>query len=268
MKWWQPVVTAVVSGTITSVLSAWLISKVVERKIKEALEKYPPYRVEGPPVSVIVPTLEEEDFLPRLLRSVRHQTYSTSEIVVADSSPFPSSEKIQKICGEFSAKYIRIPVLNVSLARNAGAKESSGEILVFCDADVVLTQDYIEKAVLALLEGAVLAHGSDPVEDGFPAALTVIGRKWLKPPWHTSGRGIAVWREAFFEVGGYDERLDPAEGAREDLDFGLRIKNQFGVSRMKFIPDIFAAESPRRFKFWWKYHWRKVRGVRDRILIK
>jgi len=269
VKWWKPVIASIVSGTATSVLSAYLISRVVQKKIKETLEKLPPYRVEGPLVSVIIPTLEEEDFLPRLLKSISHQSYFPIEVVIADSSPSPSREKIKSLAESFSAKYIYVPLLNLPHARNKGAEASSGEILLFCDADVVLTFDYVEKLVRALMEGMVLAHGSDPiVEDSHFVPFVIIGRKWLKPPWYTTGRGVALWREVFFEIGGYDETLDPASGAREDLDLGRRIKDRFGISRMKFVPDVFAAESPRRFRALGRYHWRKVRGVRDRILLK
>jgi hypothetical protein len=92
-----------------------------------------------------------------------------------------------------------------------GAREAQVEILVFVDADCLLTPTYIQDVVAALEQGYALAHEADPLAEGvFPSAGSVMLRSWFKPKAYTTGRGIAIWKNAFEEIGGYDESQDPS----------------------------------------------------------
>jgi len=77
------------SGFAGACLTAYITTRVVVYRIGQA-SRPPAYQVTGRLVTVVIPTLMEEDYLPKLLETIRNQTYQPIEIVVAVSSP-PSS---------------------------------------------------------------------------------------------------------------------------------------------------------------------------------
>jgi len=251
----------------TGVTTAYFTSRLIGRKVSQALTEPPSYRVSGPPVSIVIPALEEEDYLPALLTTIANQTYEPIEVIVADSSSDLSRERTEKICSTFGAKYIGVPILNISLARNEGARQAQGDILVFVDSDCMLAHDYIEQVVYALEHCYILAHGVDPNIDGFFGAAAVLGSVWFKTTQHTTGRGVGIWRDAFWAIGGYDEACDPTEGCREDLRLGAMVKARYGLGSMILLPGALVVTSPRRGKrFPLTWSWEKARGVRNHII--
>src|SRR3989344_2012771 len=91
-------------------------------------------------VSIIIPTFNEEHYLPKLLASIKRQTLKPKEIIVSDAY---SSDKTREIAESFGAR-----VVNGGLpakARNEGAKVAVGQTLLFLDADVVLPKEFLEK---------------------------------------------------------------------------------------------------------------------------
>jgi len=267
MKVSQQIWLMITSGVVSGLLIAYMTSETVAAQVRKAFQS-PPYRVRGPLVSAVIPTLEEEDYLPQLLETIANQTYEPIEVLVGDSSPPNSAEATREICQAYGARYVYVPVGNISRARNIPARDAQGEILVFIDADVLLTPTYIEAVVDALQQGAVLAHGADGV--GGNALLRtawVIGHSWLKPSDYTSGRGIAIWRTAFWKVGGYDEALDPITGVREDLDLGRKVRETFGARAIKLLRTAWVVEDPRRVRKLGSASWWKARGVRNGRVI-
>lgn len=95
-----------------------------------------------PQLSIIIPTLNEEKYLPKLLGSIRKQTYKDYEIIVADAG---SKDRTKKIAEKYRCRTVKggMP----SVGRNAGAKRAKGEILLFLDADVLLPKDFLKKAI-------------------------------------------------------------------------------------------------------------------------
>jgi len=254
-------------GTILSGAKAtYITSKLIEGRAKEALTSPPPYTIAGRLVSVIIPSLEEQEHLPYLLTSLRNQTYSPIEVIVADSSPPEAHEETRLIAQEYSAKVIFVPKLNVAHARNEGARAASGEILLFCDADCVMETRYVEKLVSALEKGYVLAHGVDVIENGV-YALAAFGRVIFKPFDWTTGRGIAIWREAFWEIGGYNPELDPTLGFREDLDIGRKVRELYGEGSIKLLRNAGIMTFGLREKRWGRAGWKVARGVRNHLIL-
>lgn len=245
-------------------------SSSARKKILSAIRRKPSYTVEGKLVSVVVPTLNEEDYLPRCLKSIQNQTYQNTEIIVADSN---STDNTVKIAEQFGAKVVEVPK-NISLARNGGAKVANGKFLLFLDADCILEQSYIEKMIETISNSkqVVLAHGGNCVYDSKFHAWVWTFNRWFKPYSYTPGRGVCMKKEAFWEVGGYDKELDPMEGKREDLDLGKKILKEFGPFSIRYRPTVLVGLSARREKLFgypfWKYPkaW-EVRGVRKGKII-
>ena len=96
-------------------------------------------KISKPELSCIIITLNEEKCLPKLLNSLKKQTFKNFEIIVAD---FNSKDKTRKIAKKYGCK-VTIGG-KPSVARNNGAKIARGKYLVFLDADSILQKNFIE----------------------------------------------------------------------------------------------------------------------------
>lgn len=196
-------------------------------------------------VSLVTPAYKEERYIARLLRSARNQTELVAELFVADSSP--PEDQTGTICRAWGATVVRAPSGNIALARNLGAAEASGDILVFADADVILGNQFVERAVDRLETGAMLVHPREAIYDSDFWNLALWGAQIVRPTMNTT-RCVAVWREAFDAVGGYDPECNPITSyCREDLDFGRRVAALYGPDSIKVLPALIAT-SARRYK--------------------
>lgn len=240
----------------------------VRESAKLALEAEPERKVTADKlVSVVIPTLQEENYLPNLLTSIKHQSYTPIEVVVADGSPVESYLRTEEICQSFGARIVHRPDLNLPASRNEGAKQARGEILVFSDADNILDIYCVEHLVGRLLDGYLLTHPVEGIyDDGIYGAFVIMFRNWLKPN-HWTGRCVAIWRDAFFAVGGYNERCDPwKRGCREDLKLGGDVIARFGEDSIRLVRGALIASSMRRERVFGARMW-VARGVRDGIVI-
>lgn len=257
------IITGVVTGVITGVVVGTVND--LRRKAMAGLTKSPSYKVSGPAVSVVIPSLEEENYLPKLLTSIQNQTYEPIETIVADSSPPESHREIEEICQQYGARCIYVPELGVARARNKGAKESSGDIIVFSDADNIFEPTCIENLVKTLQEDYVIANPVECIiDDGLVAFGAVLGRNWFKPQNKTT-RCVSIWKEAFWEIGGYDESYDPMKGMREDLQLGKDVIRHFGEGSIKLTRNALIGSSTRRENKEGIVMW-KSRGVRDGVI--
>lgn len=240
---------------------------------KEVMEGQPEHRVEGAKVSIIIPSYEEETYLPHLLRSIKRQSYSPIEVVIADSSS-EGFEATKALAEEYDTRMIWVAKGNIARARNVGACYSSGEVLIFIDGDCVMAPTYVEKVVWQLEEdGVIAAHGTEVALDP-PNRLLDIAWTWGHIIWKvhrmTTGRGFAIKRDAFYEIGGYNEDVgdpiygkDPPWYGREDLEIGGRILEHFGRGSIRVVRDAHVGTWMRRERFmgWARWEYRGVREV-------
>jgi glycosyltransferase involved in cell wall biosynthesis len=237
-------------------------------KAEEALLMEPEYHCTADRlVSVIIPTLQEENYLPNLLASIKHQSYFPIETIVVDGSPSESYYAAKNICNKFGARILHRPDLNLPASRNEGAKQTKGEILLFSDADNILDRHCVEWLVWGLLQGYVAVHPSEGIYDsGIYALGATVFRDWLKPSYWTA-RCVAIWRDAFFRVGGYREDYDPNLGFREDLQLGADVISLFGEDKVRKVSEAVILSSARREKATGIFSGWVVRGVRNGQLL-
>ncbi len=93
-------------------------------------------------LSIIIPTYNEEDYLPTLLESIKSQKFKDYEIIVADANSCDDTVRIAK---DFGCNIVEGGMPGVG--RNKGANAAQGEILLFLDSDLELTPNYLEELI-------------------------------------------------------------------------------------------------------------------------
>ncbi|MEK7124638.1 MAG: glycosyltransferase [Patescibacteria group bacterium] len=94
-------------------------------------------------ISIIIPTLNEQEYLPKLLDSIKSQDFSDYEIIVADAGSVDKTIEIAKNYGCIIVKG-GLP----AKARNSGAQIAKGDILLFLDSDSILSSyDFLSNSL-------------------------------------------------------------------------------------------------------------------------
>jgi glycosyltransferase involved in cell wall biosynthesis len=165
------------------------------------------------------------------LKSIKKQKFKKGkiEIIVVDSNSPDSTSIIAK---KYADKVINIKERGVSKARNAGAQKAKGELLIFLDADTILSSEFIAKMYdsfadsnVVYASGALLGLERTGIMDNLfklfhyglvNKAATLTARLGF-PLFPTVC--CACRKSVFHKIGGFDERLAIAE----DLIFSLRM---------------------------------------------
>ncbi len=169
-----------------------------------------------PYFSIVIPCLNEEYFLPNLLKNLNSQTFKDFEVIVIDGN---SEDKTAKVVTEFPAKYPlhlhSTTIRNVSFQRNLGAKKAAGDILIFFDADTQIPKNYLKKIAQTFekkrphfLTTYIKTDSRKPSENMFAFFSNYFLRtgEIFKLPF-SYGAMQAVKKGAFFDVGGYDPNV-------------------------------------------------------------
>ncbi len=100
-------------------------------------------------ISVIIPTYQHAGTLARCLDSALAQTLAPGEIIVVDDG---STDRTQDVLKPYLGRITLITQTNqgAQAARNRGWKAAHGDALIFCDADVRMRPDMLEKMQAAL----------------------------------------------------------------------------------------------------------------------
>lgn len=164
-------------------------------------------------VSVVTPTLNEERDLPQLLSSLKRQTFRDFEIIVADAG---SKDRTRQLAEEYGARVVDGGMPGVG--RNRGAAVANGEYLFFFDADVVLPDDFLFKAVQEMdeqyidLATCAFYPISDLRLDKILFAFTNLTvRMSANSNPRAAGFCIFITKRLFDRIGGFDESLRLAE---------------------------------------------------------
>ncbi len=167
--------------------------------------------------SVIIPALNEEQFLPLLLQDLSVQSDRMFEVIVADGG---STDNTIAETHLFEAVLPRLSILqskkgNVAHQRNLAAAKARGEYLIFLDADSRVPRDFIHKArqvVHSHPTGLYLTY-FHPDSDAIALKLSYWLMNWFVcaaryfPRSLSSVGSVMVARKVFEEIGGYDESI-------------------------------------------------------------
>lgn len=199
-----------------------------------------------PKLSIVIITLDEEKNLPKLLGSIKAQTFTDYEIVVAD---YDSKDRTRVIAEEGGARVVRGGT--VSVGRNNGARVVRGDILLFLDADVELPdKKFLERAlrefdrrkldIASVLLNPISKKIIDKLMHELYNVYTIAVQKFIP---HVPGFFIFVRRRIHEQIGGFDETLTFAEDheyarrASKVGKFGFLHHERIGVSIRRFDRD-------------------------------
>ena len=172
-------------------------------------------------ISVVIPALNEEDSIRRLLEDLLGQTLKPAEIVLTDGG---STDQTREIIEEFitagaPVKLVRVTKSMPGRARNLAVVESRCQWIAFTDAGITLEPDWLEALTTkAQEESADVVYGTyEPIIDSFFTECAAVA--YVPPPSESDGgpvrpRSIVsalMRREAWEKVGGFPEHLRSAE---------------------------------------------------------
>ncbi len=193
-------------------------------------------------VSVVIPTYNEEKYLPGLLSSLQTQTFKPLEIIVADNR---STDRTCAIAKQYGCRIVQggLP----SKGRNSGALVAKGDLFLFFDADVVLPPNFVKEFITKFqtqkldIASCYFLPLSDRKVDkflhwNFNKSIKLLEKMSPILP----GFCTLITRELHRKVGGYDESIVLAE----DTDYVRRVVKHGKYSHLK-EPTFFV--SVRRF---------------------
>lgn len=187
-----------------------------------------------PKISFIIPTLNEERVIEKLLRNLREITAVDYEIIVSDGKSTDRTVEIAKQLADKIAENASGRRQTIGEGRNEGAKLATGDILIFLDADVhVPKPNEFFRRVLGHFERDPKLYGLSGWIRVFPETesfMDIIGYLVLSDwafyvmnNWFgvgsTCGELQIIKAEIFRKLGGYREDL----AAAEDKDLFYRV---------------------------------------------
>lgn len=194
-----------------------------------------------PYISIVIPNHNNAKTIGLCLNSVYASTYTNFEVIVVDDCSRDNSLPIIK---KYPCRLIGLTEHGgASKARNTGAVNSSGEIILFIDADCLLQPDTLATAVAAYRgEGPGVVIGGtytcQPYDRDFFSRFQSIyihysETKNSSNPDYIATHAMLISAELFRKTGGFDENFLPI---LEDVEFSHRLK-RLGFS-LRIKPDI------------------------------
>lgn len=168
-------------------------------------------------LSIIIPTLNEEKYLPILLSSLVFQTNKKFEVIVSDgNSEDKTKEKALEFEDRLDIKICSSNKRNVSHQRNYGAEKAKGDYLIFSDADHRVENNFIELIYEEIRQTSADVIIPISIYDtkklfwrGCSLVLDIFVRSayfFFKKPFG-SGPTQIIKKDVFEKTGGYDESI-------------------------------------------------------------
>jgi glycosyltransferase involved in cell wall biosynthesis len=193
-----------------------------------ALSGAAPEPEKRPLVSVIIPTYNRCQWLPRAIESVLNQTCAPLELIVVDDGSTDGTSDLLKQYGR-DVRTIRQRNKGVSGARNTGIRAASGDLIALLDSDDSWLPEKLEHqaAYFRATPGAMICQTEEIwIRNGKRVNPKKRHRKFsgmifekTLPLCLVSPSAVMMRASLFREVGLFDERLP----ACEDYDLWLRI---------------------------------------------
>jgi glycosyltransferase involved in cell wall biosynthesis len=166
-------------------------------------------------VSVVVPTRNEATNIPHLLASVPRDV----EVVVCDASTDATRQVVQRLRPD--SLVLPAETGTIAEARQRGAEVSSGQILVFTDADVVFDHDYFARLAASSDWDGLCGTKLSRSEHCRYYRLVALAQRATYAQFHVAGAtgsNMVITRAALAAIGGFRAELP----CNEDTELFLR----------------------------------------------
>ena len=207
--------------------------------------------MKSPYISIVIPTLNEEKYLPLLLKDLSNQTEPNFEVIVIDGN---SDDNTLSACEIFKSdlklSLVKVNKRNVSYQRNYGAKHARGDYILFLDADVRISHGFIKSAYRVINKSKhliilfpLLPQSKDSKDYlVFKAANNIVLLSQLTNKPLSNGGNMMFYKPYFQHLGGFNPKLFLAE----DHDIIQRARN--GGVTVKIVHRVYLRQSLRRIK--------------------
>ena len=204
-------------------------------------------------VSLIIPTYNRQEIVFQTLQYIKQQSISGFEVVLVDQTESNDSNLNNFKDDGFKYKYLKIKETGLPNARNVGAENAKGEILIFIDDDSIPDSDLIQSYMNLFndYEKDKFCIGGRIIEKNttmFKENNSIVGG-WIT--WYgktlknfdtvksgecewASGGNFGLTKDLFIEAGGFDPNFI-GTAVLEDGDFGYAVKKIGG--RVYYYPE-------------------------------
>jgi glycosyltransferase involved in cell wall biosynthesis len=206
-------------------------------------------------ISVIIPSYNEEKLIGNTISQFTDEIKRryNAEVIISDGGSTDRTIEIVEGKVDKVVKYNKNVKQNISEGRNRGFEASTGDVLIFFNADTFVEDAgaFFEKA-LAVIKTEGAAAIACPVKV-FPSEEKLQDKifhfaynnyvRLLNFAVMGMGRGEChiIRREAFVKANGYNEIL----GAGEDFELYTKLRK---IGKIKFCKKLLVYESPRRYR--------------------
>jgi glycosyltransferase involved in cell wall biosynthesis len=176
-------------------------------------------------ISFVIPAWNEEAVLGATLDAlalVTRDLAEPSEVIVADDS---STDRTAEIARQHGARVVTVRHRQISATRNAGARAAQGDLLIFIDADTIVTTRAVSAAIQAVREGAIGGGCAIRYSGRIPTYLRMFIpiEVWFARKLRLAfGCFLFCTRKAFETVGGFDTTIY----ATEEVTMSLALHHQ------------------------------------------
>lgn len=236
-------------------------------------------------LSVIICSYNREKYISGALHSLMAQTFRKEafEVLVVDNN---STDGTESVCREiiaahpqYNIRYITEKRQGASFARNTGAAQAEGTLLVFMDDDAVAEKDFLTNAAafhqkqpqVAGFGGRIIPRYI-PAEPGWMShwVASLVGNfnyahevVEFSPGRYPLESNMVVTKDAFDSIGGFSTALPGVQGilriGGEGKDFFMRLKAK--GHRVFYVPQMVVHHVVEVEKLTPRYMYRVASGI-------
>lgn len=205
--------------------------------------------ISRPLVSVIIPTYNRKNALAELLESLARQSVQEFEVIVINDHG-ESVDQLKEIFSELQLKIINLKANKGHVhARNEGLAHASGEFIMLCDDDDLITPNHIEKMLDEIKDSDFVYSDVEMVEYKWEGTQRVpikrilfayeLDKEFMRKFSTYVSSGSLYRRSLHNKIGLFDVEVNNYW----DWDFILRVLESFKVKRVAMASVLYAFSS-------------------------
>lgn len=201
-------------------------------------------------ITIVIPVKDNQagiDFFLKELFATHSYECLPKEIIIVDNNSDPKIE-LEKRNFPVPVKLLTCNKIGPASARNVGVNHSQTNWILFTDSDCIPTNSFLIGYLKAQngsigYAGNVEAYGGDIISKYYEQQEILIPPKVYEQsnqsrPDYLITANCLVWRPAFYQVGGFNEKIRIAGG--EDIDLGFKL---LSIGQLSYAFDSIAKHN-------------------------